>query len=214
MKNILSIIFLSFFFLGFSQKKENKKIETSSKNIEILTQGLDNIVIENSESNFVEVMLFDENLNQHHVTLEENDKILKVGFKIESIIEEETIFRKYITKRLHRASAIIKIPKNKSVTFFGNTIDIESKGFKGDISIYIENGILRLNTIQANANIKLYTGTVYATLKNTNIDIISTIGIINVDKKVLQEKVYKKLINSEINVTISSVKANIFLTNL
>ena len=71
-----------------------------------------------------------------------------------------------------------------------------------------------MNTIQANANIKLYTGTVYATLKNTNIDIISTIGIINVDKKVLQEKVYKKLINSEINVTISSVKANIFLTNL
>ena len=76
MKNKFIIIVLLNSILVFSQKKITKKLQTTAKEIEVSTLGLDNILIENSTSNFVEVFLFDENPNKHHITiLEKNNWI-------------------------------------------------------------------------------------------------------------------------------------------
>jgi|TARA_B110001454_G_scaffold218886_1_gene248409 hypothetical protein len=212
MRKKISLLFLVISLLGFSQKKAIKKVEFSHIGIDLVTEGLDNISIENSESNFVEIYLLDQNPNNHHIFVEEKNEVLTIGFKIKSIQAEEAVFRKFITKRLHRASAIIKVPENKSITIFGDNIDIESKDYKGNFFVFIEKGSLNFNTVQKDVSIKLYEGSIYATLKNTAIDVVSTTGKIIIDGKIIPIS-YKKQPAKPLNkFTVLSTKANITLT--
>lgn len=212
MKSNLIILFLLINTVIFSQKKIIKKFESQLTEIEVSTFGLDDLLIQNSESDFIEITLFDENPNKHHILIEEINKILNIGFIIKSIKEEETVFRKFITERLNRAYAIIKVPQNKKITIFGDHIGIESKDYKGSISIFIEEGNLKLNNVQKDIAIKLYIGTVSATLKNTSIDLVSNLGEIKINDKIIENSYQKKLTTSPYNFTVKSVKANILLT--
>jgi len=203
-------------FLGYSQKKAIKKVQTKATQIEISTEGLDDFVLENSTSEFIEIYLTAENPNKQHIIYKEVEGTVKIEFHFPSIAigTDKAVFRKFITKRLQRASAIIKIPQNKPVIIFGNNINITSKNYGGSLDVYIEKGILKLNTIQANTKVKLYSGTVLATLKDSNIDVASSSGVISINKKNQQEKFYKKARNSLTSFKISSIRANIFLTTL
>ena len=198
--------------VSFSQKKVIKKFESKVNEIEISTIGLDNFIIENSTSNFIEITLFAENSNKQHIVFTSENKTAQLEFKISEIETEETVFRKFITKRLQRASASIKIPKGKKVTLFGENIGIESKNYKGRLAIFIDKGIVKLNNIQDNTSVKMYSGNIYATIKNTNVSVISNIGKINIDD-VFYEKTYKKKqAKSSKELSVTSIKANIFLT--
>ena len=212
MKNNFIILFLLFSSAISSQKKVVKKIETQSKEVEISTIGLDDLVLENSTSGFVEITLYAENPNEQHILLEDKNDVLQVEFKIDEIQKEETVFRKFITKRLHRASVVVKIPKGKKVSIFGGNINIESKSYLDDLAIFIEKGIVKLNEVKANMSIKLYEGSVYGGLKNSNIYINSKVGIIKIDE-IFHEKTYqKKLEKNQFICAITTIKANIFLT--
>lgn len=211
MKKHLCLLFLSVFLFGFSQKKALKKVQFSSSEIEVDSKGLDNIVIENSESNFIEVYLFDENSNKHHIVIKEQKEILTIGFEIESIQAGETVFRKFITKRLQRASAILKVPANKSIRIFGNHIDIESKDYIGNLFISIEKGNVKLNTVQKNVSVTLYAGKVSAILKNTHIDVVSNGGKIIVDDTIIATSYKKQQLKSRHKFTVTSTKATILL---
>lgn len=196
----------------FCQKKVAKDLETSFKEIEISTIGLDDFVIENSNSKFIEVILFAENMYQQEIIISEENNKVSIRFQLDSLIIEEAVFRKFITKRLQRAYAIVKIPKGKNVTIFGENHSIESKNFLGDISIYIEKGIVKLNTIQSNASVNLYAGTVFAAAKNKNITLHSNIGNINVDSILYQKDFQKITTNSSQNFTVNTIKGIIFVT--
>lgn len=208
---------ICFFFLLIStvilsQKKVMKNFETQLKEIEISTLGLDNLVIENSDSNFVEIYLIAENVAEQHILYKEEYNMVKIQFNIPEIILEEKIFRKFITERLHRASAIIKIPNNKDLTIFGDEINIEAKSYKGDLKIFIEKGILNLHKVKANLLVKMYSGNLYASINSTNIDVVSKKGKIKIND-VFFEKSYQKLVEkSDKKISINSIKANIFLT--
>lgn len=212
MKKIVLIIFLFAAIALFSQKRVVKKFETNLQEIEISTIGLDNFILENSTSEFIEITLFAENPNEQHILLNTENNVVQIAFIIEELQSEETIFRKFITKRLQRASAIVKIPKGKKATIFGENINIESKSYQGGLAVFIDEGILKLHEIQANTVLKLYEGSIYATLKNVNIELTSKFGKIKVDDT-LYEKVYQnKLEKSPKNFTVTSLKANIYLT--
>ena len=212
MRKIFIISFLLINTVVFSQKKVIKKFDTAVNEIEISTIGLDSFVIENSTSNFIEITLYAENSNKQHIVFKSENKTAQLEFKISEIETEETVFRKFITKRLQRASASIKIPKGKKVTLFGENIGIESKNYKGRLAIFIDKGIVKLNNIQDNTSVKMYSGNIYATIKNTNVSLISNIGKINIDD-VLYEKTYKKKqAKSNKELSVLSIKANIFLT--
>ena len=212
MKYKLILFFFLISIVSFSQKKVIKKFETQSKEIEILTNGLDDFILENSTSGFVEIILFAENPDEQHILVNSENNVLLVEFKITEIQPEETVFRKFITKRLHRASAIVKVPKGIKTTIFGDNINIESKDFEEGLSIFIENGIIKLNQIKENTQVKLYSGNVSGILRNTNVDVNSKLGKIKIDED-FYEKTYQ--INSKINqqkLGITTIKANIFLT--
>ena len=102
-KNILLKI-LPFFFLmssdAFSQKKIIKKLTTNTKEIAIFTKGLDDLVLENSTSKFIEILLYAEDTNKQHIVIEEKSTKTEIKFKIPVFKSEDAVFRKYITKRL------------------------------------------------------------------------------------------------------------------
>lgn len=194
-----------------SQKKGIKKFETQSTEIEISTLGLDDFILENSTSGFIEIILFAENIEEQHILYKEEYNLVKIQFEIPDNNLKETVFRKFITKRLKRASAVIKIPKGKKATIFGNEINIESKSYKGNLKIFIEKGIVKLNAIKANVSIKLYAGNVYASLEKANIEVVSNIGKIKIDENLFKKKYEQNEENCTLNFKINSIKANIFL---
>jgi len=209
-----------FFFLLFlpqiigAQKKVIKKVQTTATQVEISTIGLDDFVLKNSNSEFLEIYLFAENPSNQHIVYNASDDIAKIEFQIPAMVKEAPVFRKFITKRLQRASAIIKIPKNKAVIIFGEEINIAAKSYGGPMDIYIEKGLIKLDTIQKKTKVKFYEGSVLATLKAQNIDVASTRGTIAIDQEIQQENFYKKTKNTSQNFTIRTTKGNISLTTL
>lgn len=215
-KSSLEIGFLSVFLLisviTFSQKKVSKIFETSSKEINIYTTGLDNIILENSSSNFVEVLLDAESYDKQLIDIEDLNNIVNIKFEFEGTETREVIFRKFITRRLQRANAVVKVPKHKTVYIFGENVDINSKSLESKVLIYIDNGIVKLNEIKENTIVKLYSGNVYASIKNTNIDVVSNTGKIHLDTITYQKKYQKYFKENSVELSIRSIKANIFLT--
>lgn len=212
MKKLLFLAFLLISIVGLSQKKIVKKFETETKEIHIYTAGLDDVVLENSSTNFIEIDLVAESYDHQTIEIKEDKTEVNVNFYFEGTETREVIFRKFITKRLQRASAIVKIPKGKKVTVFGENIDIQAKDLRNELSIYIDNGIVKLNQIQAETNLKLYSGNVYASTKNTNLVIKSNKGKIKVDDKYYQTKHQFNLKKNIKKLKITSIKANIYLT--
>jgi hypothetical protein len=212
MKKQLLFLFLMCSTLFFSQKKVAKDLETFQKEIEISTVGLDDFVIENSNSKFVEVILFAENMHEQEIIISEENNKVSIQFQLDSLIIEETVFRKFITKRLQRAYAIVKIPKGKNLTIYGENHSIESKNFWGDLTIYIEKGIVKLNTIQSNTVVKMYAGTIYATAKNKNITLHSNIGNITVDNVIYQKDFQKIISDTSQLLSINTIKGIIFIS--
>jgi hypothetical protein len=195
-----------------SQNKLLQKFETQSKEIEISSQGLDDVVIENSTSKFIEIYLITENIGQQNIFYKEFNNRVKIQFQIPNNKQEDKVFRKFITKGLCRANAIIKVPKNKLITFFGDEINLESMSYKGDLKIFIENGILKLHKIYANLEVKMYSGNLYATLNKGMIDVVSKNGKIKVNNVLVEEVDQNQEVELDKKISIHSLNANIFLT--
>ena len=215
-KNIL-LKALSFFLLisnsTFSQKKIIKKFTTNTKEIAIFTKGLDDLVLENSTSKFIEILLYAEDPNKQHIVIEEKSTKTDIKFKIPVFKSEDAVFRKYITKRLKRASVTIKIPKNKEVSIFGEHINIASKSYNGNLNVLIEKGIVKLDTIQQNLVLKMYEGNLFGVLKQSNLTIASKIGKIKIDAVFYKKKYKENRMNTGKEIAITTLKGNIFLTH-
>lgn len=212
MNNFFSIILFCFVSVSFSQKKVLKKFETEATEINIYTTGLDNIVLENSNTNFVEVYLYAQNYDEQVIKIDNKQQLVNIKFDFEGAETREVIFRKFITKRLQRATAIIKIPSNKKTIIFGENVDVASESYKNNLAIYIENGIVKLHTIKAQTLLKLYSGNVYAKTQKNSLNLDSRNGKIKIDSTIYNNN-YKNIeLGVEAKLTIISQKANIYLT--
>lgn len=188
-----------------------KSFTSTATEVEILTDGLDELKIINSENETIEVSLFDENPNSHHILINDETSVLKIAFDLK-FIQKNAVFRKFITNRLNRASAIIKLPKNKTLTILGTNIDIVAKNYNGNLNIYIDKGYINLNKIQQNTNIKLFQGNVFAETSSSNITIKSNKGKILVNDEYYPKKYEKETLNTSKAFKVSSINANINLT--
>jgi hypothetical protein len=211
-KHVLALFLFTSIFL-FSQEKLIKTREVKVDEIEIITDGLDDVIIENSKSNVIEVILLDENPNTHTVLLKEEVGALKVEFKLNFNTPNQQVFRKYITKRLQRAKAIIKIPMHKNVVLHGKTIGVTSKNYNGNLNIYIDKGNVILNEVKGNTLVKLFLGNVYAQLKgSSNINIETNKGEVLINKISNKKGLYKKADKkATYNFNVRSINANVFL---
>ncbi|WP_299056719.1 hypothetical protein [uncultured Polaribacter sp.] len=208
-------VLIVFFFCScyvFSQKTVIKKFATAQNKIVIYTEGLDDFILENSNSNLVEVSLASENIDKQDILVGAKTYETSIHFKIPIPIEKEIIFRKFITERLQRATAKIKVPKNKAVTILGENINVTSKSYAGNLRVFLENGIVKLDTVQQNLELKLYTGSVFGCYKDANVKIASKKGNIKIDTVLYSKKYLNQQTKSTKEISISSVLANIYLS--
>jgi len=209
MKKYAFLLFLVSSQLLFSQEKVVQRRSMTAHELEVLTYGLDDIVIESSENNELEVILFDENPHTHNILFNEKGEILKVSFELKIPPLQDEVFRKYITRRLERARVVIKVPKNKHITVHGKTIGVTSKSYLGDLDVYIERGNVKLNTILGNSKVYLFQGNVFADTFKADLSLTTTKGVIlvNDEKKVSPfQGQYPPSLKS---FTVNSIHANI-----
>ncbi len=212
MRNII-ILLLFVNSTVFCQNSVVKKFEIKNSEIELDVVGLDEIKIVNTLTNSIEIKLYSENENSNSIITKLQKDILKVKFKIDTFNQKLPVFRKFITRRLNRSSAIISIPKNKTVSVFGTNIDVISKSYKGDLNIYIDKGLVNLNTIQKNVVLKLFQGNIHGKIINSVLDLKTRNGSIKVNDKEKVSPYIKKSITSNSKLTVVSINANIFIKN-
>lgn len=212
MKKSIYILLLCISFVGFSQKKDLKRFQTKAATVNVFTAGLDNVILENSSNSFIEVVLLAESYDNQLIQVENTNNEANIKFHFEGTETREVVFRKYITKRLQRATVTIKIPKGKAVNVYGENVDITSKSIYNTLAIYIDNGIVKLNSIQKNTTVKLYAGNVYGVSKKSSFKIISNTGKIKINKAYYVKNYSKNTSNKNPKLTIKSIKANVFLT--
>jgi len=211
MKKLLLIFLVTLNHVVFSQQVLMKTFEVNTAEIELATFGLDEIKIINSTSNKIEITLLGENQNLF-ITNKIEFNILKIGFTL-GFVEEPTVFRKFITKRIHRSTAVIKLPKNKKISIYGNNVDVISKSYEGELNIFIDKGLVKLNEIKDNVTINLFQGNVFGTLNNTNVDLISNKGTIKVNDTIHVKKYQKIRKNISKDFKLHSINGNVTLLN-
>lgn len=205
------LIFILFPVIIFSQKKASQSFTFTESEIEIDAVGLDDLVIENSATNQLEIYLADENSDAHDIMVTHENNTVKIKFNYALPTQEEAVFRKYITKRLHRASVIVKVPKNKSLSIFGRTIGITSKSYLGNLAIFIDKGNLNLGTVYGNTNISLFSGNIKATVLDKNIAVKTNNGGILINNKVFKKE-YTMNSSSVFIFSLNTIHANVALT--
>lgn len=186
-------------------------MDFSGNKVEINAKGLDNVTIENSETNYIEIYLLDINLTAHDIYTNEENETISISFENTIENDDDEIFRKFITKRLERASVLIKIPKEKTIAVFGETVGITSKSYQGNLNIYIDKGNIYLNDVYGNTEIKLFSGNIKGSFYQHNIDIISNKGTILIDNKEFKKK-YKIAKNEAFDFVVNSINANVVLS--
>ena len=90
-KRYAIFLFLGCSIFGFSQKIAEKKVQSLATQIEISTLGLDEVVLENSTSEFIEMYLTAENPNQQHLVLKKRVKRYTSNFTFQKC-QQKTLF--------------------------------------------------------------------------------------------------------------------------
>ena len=108
-------------------------------------------------------------------------------------------------------SAVVKIPKNKKVTVFGETIDVQTEGYEGILRILIDKGNVRIKGIKGITEIDLFAGTVYASIDKNALDIKTRKGRISVNEEI-QQSPFRKKIKKAHKLVVKSINANVVLT--
>ena len=210
--SILVVCFFSVLITN-GQKKSVKTITTSNSVISISTMGLDELILENTTFEEIEITLKAENASNQYILEEEKELEFYIQFKFPSLKVPNEPFRKYITERLKRASAVIKIPTGKSVIINGENCDIISSFSGNELSIDLLNSIIRLQSFAKDNFIRFHAGNLYLGTSEVNLDLQTKTGIIS-DGKIKKEKSFKSYKNTSAAKTmVRTIKGNIFLSN-
>lgn len=213
-RTLVCICFLLLNTFLFAQQKVIREVPSNLTDITLHTAGLDHITIRNSEDNKITITLLDEASNNHHIRVKEEGTTVVVSFKVERLLEQGNgeVFRKFITKRLHRVNAILYLPKGKNLLVLGTHIDIHSYSYQGAQKIAIDKGEVQVHHIVNDVDIRLYDGNVFATVDaSTAIDIVSNHGSIAINDVKTEKKYTTKTLNAEKTFKVSSIHANITL---
>ena len=213
MKHIYFLLFI-FSISGFSQQKVIKTVDDKTMEISVLSFGLDYVEIVNSDANQLEIELKDVNAKDYQIVVNQTNSLFKISFKREVLEGETKVFRKFITKRISKVNAVLKIPQNKKITIFGKHVDIYSKSYNGDLKIYVDKGDIQLNQIKQNTEVRLFNGNVSGSISNANINVTSNNGTVLINNKIYSKKYNQKKTTNNKSLAIKSINANIKLTSL
>jgi hypothetical protein len=196
-----------------AQQKIVKKVESKAPYVEVKTDGIDNLVIEESDSNELETIISDADglgviedfsCNDYNCVLS-----IVTELKIDNPITNK--INQFPLAPPSNVSAVVKIPKGKKVTIFGEIIDIQTQGYEGILRILIDRGNVHIKGIKGITEVDLYTGTVFATVNNNWLDVRTRKGTITVNEET-QKSPFKKKVKKAHKFIVKSINANVVLT--
>lgn len=132
-------------------------------------------------------------------------------------IEEEADLDKVCSVEPNFTSYRVQIPGNKNVYISILEGNLYSDGFKGQLNVKVEDGIIKLSKPTDQVRVKLNTGSVIVKdIVNARIDAETNMGILNTDlKKEAPEKHRKNLVDTIGKpyplINIRAIMANIYL---
>lgn len=210
---LFSFLLLLMTTVLFSQQKQLFSDDLKFERLQILTDNLDDLIIENSSDEKLEIVLENDNSFPINIKTKTIDKELIVSFEKESEIDfNSSVFRKYITKRLERARVLVKVPVEKNITVIGKNVGVVSRGYQGNVSIYIDKGNVKLGHVKGKTSVHLFLGNVYAHVDKTNIRVKTTNGILQVNNKVVENDFVESNLKNIFSFSVNSINANIYLT--
>lgn len=195
-----------------SQQKITRAIETKASFVEVHTQGIDDILVEESESNNIEMIVNDAD----GLGVIENFTCTDLNCVLE--IKTELKIDHPITNKANQlpisppsnVRAVLKVPKNKRIAIFGGIIDVTSNGYSGVLQIQIEKGKVAINKNKGVTEINLSTGSVFASIDDEFVDVRTRKGKITYNKKT-QKSPFKIKVKSKKELLVKSINANIIL---
>ena len=215
MRTFISIVFLLVSTTLIAQQKVVRTIQSDATDIYISIEGIDNLKIQESENNSIEMTLLD--MNELGViesfSCEEKSCVLKVKAVIKQTHAINDKIHQFPLAPPSNVTAVVKIPKHKKVIIEGAMVDIQSKGYEGSLQVQIDKGNIRLEKTKGDIHLEVFSGVIYATVsKETTLDIQTRKGRISIDKKRVKSP-YKKNGKAQKQFVVRSINANVVLTS-
>lgn len=195
------------------QQKIIKKVKSDAPYVEVRTDGIDNLVIEESETDELEMIISDvDGLGViEDFSCNDYNCVLNIVTELRIDNPQTNKINMFPLAPPSNVSAVVKIPKDKKVTVFGETIDIQTQGYNGILRILIDKGNVRIKGIKGITEVDLFAGTVFATVENQALDIRTRKGTVTVNKKV-QKSPFKRKVKKAHKFIVKSINANVVLT--
>ncbi|MFY0629071.1 MAG: hypothetical protein JXR05_01750 [Flavobacteriaceae bacterium] len=213
MKQFFSLFLFFCFFVASGQQKITRKTQSDAPYVEVKTEGIDNLIIQESEGSELEMEIVDADglgVVQDFVCNDFNC-VLSIKTELKGTNDINNKINQLPIAPPTNVSVIVKIPKNKKVTIYGETIDIQAEGYQGVLRILIDKGNVRIKDIKGITEVNLFTGNVYATINNNALNIKTRKGTISLNDEV-QKSPYKKRKKKTHLLVVKSISANVILT--
>ena len=195
MKKVIFISFLLINLIVLGQQQISKTIESDAPFIEFKTAGIDHLLIEESTTKKLEIIIIDADFGiLENVSCNDFNCVLSITTNLKESSKLSSL-------KTSKAKAIIKIPKGRKVTVYGETININTNAYEGILRILIK-GI---------TEVELSTGTIYAMVNDASLDIKTRKGSIKFNEKI-QKSPYRIKQHKDRRLIIKSSKANVVLT--
>jgi hypothetical protein len=212
------LILISFLFVGLyahAQQKIIKTVKSDAPYVEVKTDGIDNLIIEESETDELEMIITDVDGLGFIENFSCNDYncVLNIKTELRGTDDINNKINQFTLAPPTNVSAVVKIPKGKKVTIFGGTIDIQTNGYDGILRILIDKGNVRIKGIKGITEVNLFAGTIFATIDQNTLDVKTRKGIISLDEKEVKSP-YRKKENKKQRLIVKSINANVVLTSL
>jgi len=213
MRSLLSCILILTISSCFAQQKIVKTVESDAPYVEIKTDGIDNLVIEESESDQLEMIISDADGLGVLEDFSCNDYNCVLSIKTQLKIDNPNTnkINQFPIPPPSNVSAVVKIPKSKKVTVFGEMIDIQTEGYDGILRILIDKGNVRIKGVKGITEVDLFAGTVFAAVDQNALDIKTRKGRITLNQE-LQKSPFRKKTKKAHKLVVKSINANVVLT--
>ncbi|MBL4604182.1 MAG: hypothetical protein JKY02_00505 [Flavobacteriaceae bacterium] len=213
MKHFFSIFLFFCFFSVVGQQKIIKTIQSDAPYIEVKTVGIDNLIIQESETNELVMIILDADglgVVEDFVCNDFNC-VLSIKTELKGTNDLTNKINQFTIAPPTNVSAIVKIPENKKVTVYGETIDIQTEGYTGILRILIDKGNVRIKGIKGITEVNLFAGTVFANINENSLHIKTRKGTISLNNEV-QKSPYKKKKKKAHLLVVKSINSNVVLT--
>ncbi|MFY0602524.1 MAG: hypothetical protein JXQ93_01135 [Flavobacteriaceae bacterium] len=213
----LRVIFFLFLFpiILNAQQKITRVIKSEARHIDIYLDGIDNLKIEESNTNAIEMIVLDQNELGvfENFSCENKSCVLKIKSELKGTNDINNKINQFPIPPPSNVSVSIKVPKNKTVTIHADMIDIQSNGYQGVLKMIVGKGNLSISVIKGIVELALFSGMIYVTtLKDIALELTTRKGKILLNGKKVKSQ-YKKPGSNLKKLTIKSINGNVMLTS-